>query len=187
MGSNYEELFRGCPEIISMERFRKICRISKRRAAWLLQSGLVPCVDNGRKTRRYQIRTADAVLFLRCCARYPERYAAPVGMFSSKAGSRPMAVRYDRDGFAAWLENAWEWAPDGMDAQLAARLTGYSKSAVAGWARAGKLEAARFGGRLHIAKCDLQAFLITRGFEIIQKSQRHQRMLAPFIIKEETE
>ena len=185
MGSSYQDLLRDYPEVITMAQFYKICRISKRRASWLLQNGALPCIDSGKKTRRFQIRTADVADFLREFAEHPERFAAPVGTFSSKVASVPLGVRYDKEVFAVYLNKRWRSAPDLLTANQAAELTGYNKSAVTGWVRSGKLKACRFGGRLQIAKCDLEDFFADKGFEITQKSRRHSRMLKNFIIEEE--
>ncbi|MBQ4538460.1 MAG: helix-turn-helix domain-containing protein [Oscillospiraceae bacterium] len=185
MGSSYQDLLRDYPEVITMAQFYKICRISKRRASWLLQSGALPCIDSGKKTRRFQIRTSDVAEFLSEFAEHPERFAAPTGAFSSKVASVPLGVRYDKEGFAVYLNKRWRSVPDLLTANQAAELIGYNKSAVTGWVRSGKLEACRFGGRLQIAKCDLEAFFADKGFEITQKSKRHSRMLKKFIIEEE--
>ena len=50
---------RAYPETISKEQFYRIAHISKATALHLLQNGLVPCKDTGKKTRRYTIRTDD--------------------------------------------------------------------------------------------------------------------------------
>lgn len=38
------------PEKIGLEQMRVICHISKKTARYLLTSGLVPCIDTGKKT-----------------------------------------------------------------------------------------------------------------------------------------
>ena len=40
-------------EIITKEQLYKILHISKRRAKFLLDNGYIPCIDTGKKTRRY--------------------------------------------------------------------------------------------------------------------------------------
>lgn len=52
--SKYRYLLNQYPETVQKEQFRIICHISKRTARYLLQSGLVPCVQSGKKTRNYQ-------------------------------------------------------------------------------------------------------------------------------------
>lgn len=60
--SKYRYLLNQYPETVQKEQFRIICHISKRTARYLLQSGLVPCVQSGKKTRNYTI------------SRYRDRY-----------------------------------------------------------------------------------------------------------------
>lgn len=52
------------PEVVSMDQFYRICHISKRKAKWLLEKGIIPCQDSGRQTRRFQIRLEDIITFL---------------------------------------------------------------------------------------------------------------------------
>lgn len=63
--SKYRYLLNQYPETVQKEQFRIICHISKRTARYLLQSGLVPCVQSGKKTRNYTIKMKDIV-------RYPD-------------------------------------------------------------------------------------------------------------------
>ena len=51
-------------EIITKEQLYKILHISKRRAKFLLDNGYIPCVDTGKKTRRYQIKMSDVLNFI---------------------------------------------------------------------------------------------------------------------------
>lgn len=57
--SKYRYLLNQYPETVQKEQFRIICHISKRTARYLLQSGLVPCVQSGKKTRNYTIIRTD--------------------------------------------------------------------------------------------------------------------------------
>ena len=51
-------------EIITKEQLYKILHISKRRAKFLLDNGYIPCIDTGKKTRRYQIKLSDVQEFI---------------------------------------------------------------------------------------------------------------------------
>ena len=53
------------PEKIGLEQMRVICHISKKTARYLLTSGLVPCIDTGKKTRQYIINTKDVITYLK--------------------------------------------------------------------------------------------------------------------------
>ena len=41
------------PEEITKDQFYRICHISKKTASYLLESGIVPCRNSGKKTRKY--------------------------------------------------------------------------------------------------------------------------------------
>ena len=51
------------PDSMTKDQFYRIAHISKRHAKYLLDSGLVPCHDSGKKTRRYTIQTRDVILW----------------------------------------------------------------------------------------------------------------------------
>ena len=61
---DYEYLRQQYPETISMDQLYRICHISKRKAKWLLENGVIPCTDSGKQTRRFQIRLDDVITFL---------------------------------------------------------------------------------------------------------------------------
>ena len=46
----YEEIKRTFPHTMSKDQFYQVAHISKATALYLLQSGLVPCKDSGKKT-----------------------------------------------------------------------------------------------------------------------------------------
>ena len=52
------------PEVISSDQLYKICRSSKRTVRYYLENNFIPCIDSGKKTRRYQIRLDDVIAFL---------------------------------------------------------------------------------------------------------------------------
>ena len=72
--SKYRYLLNQYPETVQKEQFRIICHISKRTARYLLQSGLVPCVQSGKKTRNYTIKMKDIVRYLERREIHPEKY-----------------------------------------------------------------------------------------------------------------
>lgn len=65
------------PEKIGLEQMRVICHISKKTARYLLTSGLVPCIDTGKKTRQYIINTKDVIAYLKKTPIQPAKIYAP--------------------------------------------------------------------------------------------------------------
>lgn len=57
MNTQYNEIIENYPNTITLDQFYRICHISKRKAKWLLENGIVPCQDSGKKTRRFKIQT----------------------------------------------------------------------------------------------------------------------------------
>ena len=54
-----EEILTPYPDPMSRNDFRIVCHIGTRTSLYLLQSGLVPCKNNGKKTRCYKIAKKD--------------------------------------------------------------------------------------------------------------------------------
>lgn len=82
MSTDYSALLLEYPAVISKDQLYRICHISKRKATWLLENGIIPCRDSGKKTRRFQIYTADVVNYLITLENEPQKVAIPVGIFT---------------------------------------------------------------------------------------------------------
>ena len=62
--NKYSYLLKQYPPVITKDQFYRICKISKKTAKYLLDSGLVPCTDSGRKTRKYKIGMSNVIRYL---------------------------------------------------------------------------------------------------------------------------
>lgn len=60
----YHMLHEQYPEYISKIQLYKICGISPKSATYLLQNGIIPSIDTGKATWRYQIRLDDVITYL---------------------------------------------------------------------------------------------------------------------------
>jgi hypothetical protein len=60
----YEYLREQYPEYVSESQLYKICHIAKRSAKYLLDNGIIPCENNGKKTRKYRIALNDIIAYL---------------------------------------------------------------------------------------------------------------------------
>ena len=58
-------------EKLSAEQICKILHISKRKCAWMLQNGMIPCKDTGKKTRRYTVHRCDLDAFIKDSTEHP--------------------------------------------------------------------------------------------------------------------
>ena len=83
METDYSSIINQYPPVITMDQMYRICHISKRKAKWLLENGIIPCKDSGKKTRRFKINTIDVVYYLQRRERHPEEVQTPIGLFNS--------------------------------------------------------------------------------------------------------
>ena len=171
---DYEELREEYPAIISMDQLYRICRISKRKAVWLLENGVIPCEDSGRRTRRFRIRLEDVIDFLERLEAVELDDEIPVGAFSS--GGRGQAEQpLDSKALASLLLAAWCDAPDMLTARQAAELTGYGTTTVNEWALRGKVAFVCYHSANLISKESLAEYLASpSGQRIAVKSDEHR-------------
>ena len=62
------------PKTINSEQLRIILGISKRKCAWMLQNGVIPCKDTEKKTRRYTIEITDVIHYVNTVSENPYAY-----------------------------------------------------------------------------------------------------------------
>ena len=84
------------PDPMSRNDFRIACHIGTRTSLYLLQSGLVPCLHTGKRTRCYKIAKADVAAYLRRRLTEPEYYAPPSGWYKNYPQRKPPAVSLTR-------------------------------------------------------------------------------------------
>ena len=74
------------PNGMTKDQFYRVARINKQHAKYLLDSGLVPCINTGKKTRKYHIATHDVITYLCDREDHPEQYKVPTGFYIGKNG-----------------------------------------------------------------------------------------------------
>ena len=74
------------PNGMTKDQFYRVARINKQHAKYLLDSGLVPCINTGKKTRKYHIATHDVITYLCDREDHPEKYKVPTGFYIGKNG-----------------------------------------------------------------------------------------------------
>lgn len=50
MNTNYKQLLKDYPDVMSLDQMRTVCHISKKTARLLLQNGYIPHTNTGKKT-----------------------------------------------------------------------------------------------------------------------------------------
>lgn len=143
MSTDYSALLLEYPAVISKDQLYRICHISKRKATWLLENGIIPCRDSGKKTRRFQIYTADVVNYLITLENEPQKVAIPVGIFTCnkyrKKQENPVA-HLPRSELKKHLCLKWCSEPDALTITQISQITGYNLQTIGQWISKGKLQ-----------------------------------------------
>ena len=135
------EILQQYPEYITKDQMYRICHISKKTCLFLLESGLVPNIDNGKKTRRFKIKTVDVIQNLKDRDDYPELFKAPDGFYKGKGGDKKalsfdeVFTHEDLIRMRQYYERLLKNNPDVMSGEQVAQFTGYSKNWVSRWWR----------------------------------------------------
>ena len=176
---DYQYIREQYPEIITKDQLYRICHISKRKALWLLENGVIPCEDSGKKTRRFRIRLEDAIDFLERQDAGKLDVVFPQGTFSS--GSHPVCqsrTYLDSEELCTFILAEWESQPDMLTVREAAELCGYSIHTVNSWVRKGSVASVAYHGANLVPKESLAGWLASReGQRIGHMSEAHRRMI----------
>lgn len=161
------------PEKIGLEQMRVICHISKKTARYLLTSGLVPCIDTGKKTRQYIINTKDVITYLKKRQSQPEEFSAPTGYYSASwnKGGKPKMLTLrewanldtakSRKKFQDFLTLKTQPYSDVLSVAEASRLTGYHHNTLTNWCHNGYIRYFEISGGYMIPKSCLLNFLLS--------------------------
>lgn len=152
---------------------RVICHISKKTARYLLKSGLVPCIDTGKKTRQYIINTKDVIAYLKKRQSSPQRYTPPTGYYSARWNNgsprKTLTLREwanldtakDKDKFAAFLKCKMRPYSDVLSATEVSKFTGYHHNTITTWCSNGYFRYFKIGSSYMIPKVCILNFLVS--------------------------
>lgn len=174
------EILEQYPEYITKDQMYRICHISKKTCLFLLESGLVPNIDSGKKTRRFKIKTTDVIQYLHDRDDYPELYKAPDGFYMrdgcKKAPSfEDVFTKEDLTSMREYYEMLLKDYPDVLNVRQVAQFTGYGESSVAKWCSKQELKNFFIRQKFQIPKEYLLDFLVSRYFiGIAVKSEKHK-------------
>ena len=178
-----KEILEQYPEYITKDQMYRICHISKKTCLFLLESGLVPNIASGQKTRRFKIKTTDVIQYLRDRDDYPELFKAPDGYYKGNGCKKAPAfdevfTKNDLTRMRQFYEMLLEKQkyPDVMTVEKVAQFTGYNKNSVSKWCSKKQLQSFFIRQRYQIPKEYLLDFLVSRYFiGITVKSSKHQK------------
>ena len=176
------------PKKINSEQLRIILGISKRKCAWMLQNGVIPCKDTEKKTRRYTIEITDVIHYVNTVSENPYAYFIPPIFSACKKKVPTDEIRYPkevREAFSEWLTKRWCNRRETFSPKELETLLGYEHQSVRRWLNRGHLKCVKAQGEEIIAKEWLITFLSDYGFKIAKKSQKHQELITEFLKEHE--
>lgn len=188
---DYSFLYDQYPEVITMDQLYRICHISKRKARWLLENGVIPCEDSGKKTRRFKIKLDDVIEFLEFQDAGVLNDVMPVGIFSSEGYSYPprrSRPRLNNGALQAFLLDRWVDSPDMLTIAQTAVLCGYSAATIERWFQKDHLKGIYYRGMILLSKESLAEWLASdKGQNIQRQSVVHQELIEIFQLREQEE
>ena len=185
----YEKLKDLYPAYISLDQLYKICNIAKRSAAYLLEHGIVPCEDTGKKTWRYRIALDDVIVYLRRREQWGSMI--PPGAVSSR-GKHAKNTRRSfgeivtsghENEIASYFSYIYSDYADVLTAVDLAEMTGLNKKTVLLMLKAGEIESMLVSGKYLIPKPYLLEFVTTQRYiDSKSNSDDFKRILGGFEI-----
>ena len=190
-------------EIISLEQLYKMLHISKRKAAWMLQNGIIPCEIRNTPTHKYSVRKEDVLAYMAKSDR-EKRKEIPVGIFNAKKTNNPRRTESpdsdcggyfddtnyklrgkERARFKEMLEDLLSAVPDTLTVDEVAELTGYHRRTVLRYVQRKYIYAVNIMGKYYISKQSIINYLATdKAFKNTQKSEWHIEIVHSFVEKE---
>ena len=173
-------------EKLYAEEVRKILHISKRKCAWMLQNGMIPCQDTGKKTHRYIVLKKDLHKYINDSKQHPEKYIFPISFTSEKTRKRKIDNYYLSssqvpENFNAWLDDEWYNLPDVISPKDIERILGYHHETIRRWINRGWLKIVRTHNEEYVPREWLIDFTCDHGFRIAQKSVKHRKLLDRYL------
>ena len=183
-------------EIISLEQLYKMLHISKRKAAWMLQNGIIPCEIRNTPTHKYSVRKEDVLAYITKSAR-EKRSEIPVGIFNAKKTNNPRRTESqgsdcggyfddthyklrgkERARFKEMLEDLLSAVPDTLTVDEVVTLTGYSRKTILRYVQRKYIYAVNIMGKYYISKQSIINYLTTdKAFKNTQKSEWHEGVI----------
>ena len=189
-------------EIISLEQLYKMLHISKRKAAWMLQNGIIPCEICNTPTHKYSVRKEDVLAYMAKSER-EKRKEIPVGIFNAKKTNNPRRTESqdldcggyfddtihklrgkERARFKEMLEDLLSAVPDTLTVDEVAELTGYHRRTILRYVQRKYIYTVNIMGKYYISKQSIINYLATdKAFKNTQKTPWHIAVIGQFLEK----
>lgn len=177
-----EEIRSTYPDILSLENIRCILRISKRKAAWMLQHGIIKCEISEKQTKQYRIKMDDLFEYLDKFEQGDPSVMTPIGRFNAKKVKKPRppqevlpSIMFVKppDDFRLWLEDEWYKESDLLLSKDMGRITGYDRHTIQRWFMEKRIRTERTQNQLISTKTWLIDFYCEDAYQIVRKSDAH--------------
>ena len=187
-------------EIISLEQLYKMLHISKRKAAWMLQNGIISCEIRNTPTHKYSVRKEDVLAYMAKSDR-EKRKEIPVGIFNAKKTNNPRRTESpdsdcggyfddtnyklrgkERARFKEMLEDLLSAVPDTLTVDDIAKLTGYHRRTVLRYVQRKYICGVNIMDKYYNSKHSIINFLATdKAFKNTQKSEWYVEIIKTYM------
>ena len=183
---------------LSHEQLRVKLKISKRKAAWMLQNGVIPCrIVDAPTHLRYYVKEEDLRAYMKQSVTEGKKEFIR-GQFSSRNKDAPETEeasgaeisefaylsRKDRNKFERILEKRLAIYPDAMIVKRVVDIIGYSEKTIRWHINKGRIFTILQDRKFLVSKHSLIKFLASdKGFAMQSKSEWHEKAIKWFIEK----
>ena len=181
---------------LSLEQLRQKLHISKRKAAWMLNNGVIPCrIVNTPTHLRYYVSEEDLRAYMKQSIT-ESRKEFIRGQFSSRNKNAPETnevsgdeinvysylSKKERNKFERMLEKRLAIYPDVMDIKRIVSIIGYTDRTIRWHIGKGRIFAIIQDRKYLVSKYSLIKFLASdKGFAMQPKSEWHEKAIRWFI------
>ncbi len=174
------------PPVLSLANVTVILRISKRKAAWMLQNGIIKCTITDNPTRKYQIAVEDIFDYMERVEKDDPTVRVPTGLFNAKPTKQhreatliaPSLIHArPPEDYKLFLADKWYKFPDLLHSEDVAEITGYTQKTAQKWITEKKLRSVLAQDDLFTTKEWLIEFYQQRGHTVSNKCKRHILLL----------
>jgi len=164
----YENLRTKYKDPISLDQLRVICKIAKRSARYLVENGIIPAVDTGRKTWRYQIAIDDVIEYLRRRDRegsfIPARVTSSCEPSTNKRSYSQIVARGQEREVAKYFAEVYADYPDVLTTNDMATMAGMHKKSFIRILKDGHIKVLAREPRYIVPKVYFWDFIASRRF-----------------------
>ncbi len=172
---------------LSADELYRYLHISKRKLKFLLENDYIPCIDTGKKTHRFLIKTGDAKEFKRRMDTEQGFLSELYGQFNSGIYTpRKKLIEPTPENCAAFrdfLAERWADFPDALSTKLAAELIGCAPQRVGDWMRKGVISSVSIGGVRYCSKVEFIAYCASQNMLRKPGAARYRELIMEFLCK----